>query len=234
MRGLPLALVIVAAGATPCAAANDAACNRCAALEQRLTSEPENLAIAAEYRQLAIEANDVNRPIRFFERLAKRSPGPNVYISLALAYVDKVPTSGDLRRLYLGRDAMAAATKSIERRPSVLAYYIRGLVNLYYNNFIFKRIPHGLADLQQALALVTSETPAALAARVYVSLGDGHWRIDERPKAREWWRRGLERYPADEVLKARLSADNEAVRRQVTEALYAGTRVDTSLRELRP
>ena len=37
----------------------------------------------------------------------------------ALAYVDKVPTAGDIRRLYLGRDAMAALTQAIAARRAV-------------------------------------------------------------------------------------------------------------------
>src|SRR6267143_1830508 len=118
-------------------------------LEQALQRDPENLALAAEYRQLVIASGDFDRSVDALEQLAKRKgSGPNIYISLALAYVDKVPSSGDIRRLYLGRDAIGAATKSIERQPTVIAYYIRGLVNLYYNNFIFKRIPRGIADLQ--------------------------------------------------------------------------------------
>jgi hypothetical protein len=80
-----------------------------------------------------------------FRALAKRNgSGPNVKINLAMAYVDKVPTAGDIRRLYLGRDAMNALAQSIADQPSVLAYYLRGQINLYYNRFIFHRLaPRG-------------------------------------------------------------------------------------------
>lgn len=207
---------------------------RMAALEQQIAADPENLALAADYRQLAIASNEFDRSIDFFQKLAKRKGGgPNVCISLALAAVDKVPPSGDIRRLYLARDAIAAATKSIERKPSVMAYYIRGLINLYFNNFIFHRVPRGIADLQHALTLIASETPPPLAARVYVSLGDGYWRLDDRATARATWRRGLDRLPSDARLKARVSANDAAAADIVSDALYAGTRVDTSLRELR-
>src|SRR5262245_48032502 len=84
------------------------------ALERRVASEPENLRIAADYRQAAIGAGEFDRSIRFLERLAQQSGAANAYINLALAYVDKVPPSGDIRRLYLGRDAMNALTKAIE------------------------------------------------------------------------------------------------------------------------
>jgi tetratricopeptide (TPR) repeat protein len=204
-------------------------------LPATVASDPENLRLAADYRQRAIAAGDFDRSIELFEQLAKRKgSGPNVHISLALAYIDKVPTSGDIRRLYLGRDAISAATRSIERRPSVLAYYIRGVVNLYYNNFIFHRIPRGIADLQQALALITADTPATLAARVYASLGDGYWRLGQRDKAREIWQRGLERFATDARLTSRLVPNDRDVDNIVSDALYAGNRVDTSLRGVVP
>jgi tetratricopeptide (TPR) repeat protein len=204
-------------------------------LEQAVAADPENLRVAAEYRQLAIAASDFDRPIDFLEKLAKRKgSGPNIQISLALAYVDKVPTSGDFRRLYLGRDAMGALTKAIERRPTVLAYYMRGLINLYYNKFIFKRIPNGIEDLKVALSMITHETPAILGARVYLSLGDGYWKLAERVKARDAWTRGAEAYPADAALKTRLVPTEAAVTESVTVALYAGNRVDTTLRGVVP
>ena len=126
-----------------------------------LQNDPENLLLAADYRQLAIAARDFDRPIGVLEKLAKRKDsGPNVQISLALAYVDKVPTSGDIRRLYLGRDAIGALTRAIAQQPTPLAYYVRGLINLYYNNFIFRRVPQGIADLEQALAMTTADFAA--------------------------------------------------------------------------
>lgn len=205
------------------------------ALERALAADPENLRIAADYRQLAIAAKDFDRPIDFLEKLARRKDaGPNVQISLALAYVDKVPTSGDIRRLYLGRDAINALTKAIEQRPSVLAYWARGRINLYYNNFIFKRIPRGIADLEKALTLVTPDTPPALVALVYQALGDGHWRIDERAQAREVWKKGVARVPSDPALAARVEANDEVAGNLVSGALYAPTRVDTTLRGIVP
>src|SRR3989442_3920590 len=117
-------------------------------LEQAVQRDPENLKVAAEYRQLVIASGDFDRSIDALETLAKRKgSGPSIYISLALAYVDKVPSSGDIRRLYLGRDAVNALTKAIDRRPTVLAYYLRGVINLFYNRFIFNRVTRGIADL---------------------------------------------------------------------------------------
>ncbi len=204
------------------------------ALERRVASDPESLQIAAEYRQAAIGAAEFDRSIKFLDSLARQRGGPNVFISLALAYVDKVPPSGDIRRLYLGRDAGKALTKAIDKQPSVLAYYLRGLINLFYNRFIFNRVPHGIADLQKARSMVTAATPEGLVRRVYVALGDGHAKQDEPAKAREVWLAGLERFPADSDLKKRLAAQGRELYDIVTDTLYAGRRVDTTLIGLLP
>ena len=206
-----------------------------ASLERAVAADPENLRAAAEYRQSTIAAGAFGRSIDFLEKLAKRKEaGPNVQISLALAYVDKVPTSGEIRRLYLGRDAMTVLTRAIERQPTVLAYYLRGLINLYYNNIIFKRIPRGLSDLQQALSLASTQTPPALMARVQIAIGDGYWRLDDRAKAREVWAAAAAMFPDNAELKRRLDGDAEKVRWTVLDALSASTRVDTTLRGLIP
>jgi len=121
----------------PGARADDPVAGRMAAFERSIDAAPEDLELAAQYRAVATESARYDRAIGFLERIARRTgSGPNAYINLALAYVDKVPPSGDLRRLYLGRDAMGALTKSIALRPSVFAYYMRGVINLYYNRFI--------------------------------------------------------------------------------------------------
>jgi len=205
------------------------------ALERAVAADPENLRLAADYRQQVIASGRFDRSIDFLEKLAdRRGSGPNVKISLALACVDKVPTSSDWSRLFLGRDAVGALDKAIKQRPSVLAYYIRGLIHLFYNNAIFKRIPRGLEDLRKALALATDDTPPALIARTYVSLGDGQWRLEEKQKAREAWQAGAAQFPSYPALQIRLSADEGQVRSAVSAALYTGNRVDTSLRDIFP
>jgi tetratricopeptide (TPR) repeat protein len=205
------------------------------ALERAIAADPENLRTATDYRQLLIPRREFDRSIDLFEKLAKRKgSGPNIHISLALAYVDKVPTSGDIRRLYLGRDAMNELTKAIASQPTVLAYGMRGLINLYYNNFVFHRIPRGIADLEVALTLVTATTPPPLVAYVYRALGDGHWRIDERAKARGVWATGAAAVPGDAELQRRVGGNDDAVDRIVVEALNPSTRADTSLRGVVP
>ena len=202
-------------------------------LERAVQNDPENLLLAAGYRQLAIAARDFDRPIGVLEKLAKqKGSGPNVQISLALAYVDKVPTSGDIRRLYLGRDAIGALTRAIAERPTALAYYVRGLINLYYNNFIFKRVPRGIADLEQALALTTPGSPPRLVLRVRTALGDGYFRLGNAAKAHDVWSAAQKQFPSDRGLKSRLETQGTELEDIVTTALTASTRVDTSLADL--
>lgn len=218
------------------APASDAALRtRVETLEAAVQQDPENLHLAADYRELIIEAADFDRSIRIFEKLAaRRDSGPNVHISLALAYVDKAPAVGDMRRLSLGREAMAEATRAIERRPSALAYYIRGRINLFFNNLIFHRIPTGIEDLQRALALVTPEIPAPFVAHVYAAIGDGYWRLDQRDKAREVWTTGARRCQGDPTLAPRLASDDRVVAGAVSDSLDARNRIDTSLRGVWP
>jgi tetratricopeptide (TPR) repeat protein len=202
-------------------------------LERALQNDPENLLLAADFRQLAIAARDFDRPIGVLEKLAKRKgSGPNVQISLALAYVDKVPTSGDIRRLYLGRDAIGALTRAIAQQPTPLAYYVRGLINLYYNNFIFHRVPRGIADLEQALAMTTAASPPALMLRVRTALGDGYFRLGNAAKARDVWSAAQKQFPADAGLKNRLEKQGTELEDIITTALTASTRVDTTLADL--
>jgi hypothetical protein len=203
--------------------------------EAAIDQDPENLKLAAEYRQLVIASNEFDRATRLFERLAKqKGSGPNVQISLALAYVDKVPVTSRIRHLYLGRDAMNALTRAIERQPTALAYYVRGLINLFYNNFMFHRAPQGIDDLQKAMALVSDETPQPLVEKILVALGDGYWRVEQPAKARDIWSSAAAKFPSSAALKERLTGTTEHTAFAVRHALDEDIRVDTSLTNMLP
>src|SRR6185369_13705153 len=143
--------------------------------EARLAQDPANLRVAAEYRQLVIETGRYDRSLKLFEHLA-RDPrgGANGFLNLALANVDKVPVSGSVRRALLGREALNALTRAIAIEPSDLAYLIRGLVNLYYDQFVFHRTDKGVADLETARRLAAAHPEVAYAPRILVALGDGY------------------------------------------------------------
>jgi tetratricopeptide (TPR) repeat protein len=200
------------------------------AFEKTVAADPENLEAGAEYRQLMIAGAQFDRSIDFFEKLAKgRTPGANLDLNLALAYIDKVPEVSDIKRARLGFNAIDALTKSIQLRPTVLPYYIRGFINLHFDHGLFHRVDKGLADLEQARALTRSDTPVALAARVWVTLGDAYWRMKQRPRARELWAAASAKYPSDPELRRRTTFSEADLDRYITHAFDLATRVDTSL-----
>ena len=208
---------------------------RLAGLESRLSEDPASLRVAAEYRQLVIETNGYDRSIRLFERLAKDPRGgANRFVNLALANVDKVPVSGSIRRASLGRDALDALTRAIAIEPTDLAYLIRGLVNLYYDQFVFHRTDKGVADLETARTLSAAHPRVPYAPRILVALGDGYWRLNRLDKARDLWREGLALCPDAESFRVRLNARDAQIPDIIERTLDAGVRVDTTLRELYP
>lgn len=230
-RRVPALVAVLAYAAVVSVSASDRAPSpQLQAYEQQIAAQPEDLAIAAQYRRAAMDARQFDRPIDFLGKLAKRKgSGPNIAISYALACVDKIPIAGDVRRAYIGFDAMDALTRAIAQQPSVLAYYIRGRINLGYDKFIFHRADKGAEDLTHALALVTDDTPPALASLVYVSLGDAYYKLDQQAKAHDTWAAGAEKFPDDPELRSRLQTTGVALRNQVNHALSPGTRADTSL-----
>src|SRR5258708_24178695 len=172
---------------------------------------------------------------KFLDRRgSRRSAGPNVYLTLALAYVDKVPDAGTIRQVYLGRDAINALTKSLDRKRDDIPLYIRGLINLYYDTFIYHRTDKGVADLEEARRLAASHPTAVWVPRIYVSLGDGYWRLGQRARARVIWRDALSRFPDRSPLADRVRSSASQVADIVERALDPNVRVDTSLRELFP
>ncbi|HTK28989.1 MAG TPA: tetratricopeptide repeat protein [Vicinamibacterales bacterium] len=203
---------------------------RVGALERAVTANPEDLQAGADYRQLLIAGGFFDRSIDFFEKAEHRKgAGANLELNLALAYVDKVPTSGEIRRVYLGRDAINALSRSIAIHPTVLAYYIRGFINLHFDHGLFHREDKGIADLEQARALTRPETAPTLAARVWVTLGDAYWRLKQPARARELWAAGASRYPGDAELKVRTTSAEPELTAYIAHVFHLATRVDTSL-----
>lgn len=203
------------------------------ALEARLAADAENLKAGAEYRQIAIADNAYDRAIALFEGLSARpNAGPHVYLNLALAYIDKIPTVSAFRRISIGNKATKAATRSIELQPSEVAYTVRGMVNLRFEKGFFHRTPQGVADLEEARRLSAAHPRSPYVARIYLALGDGYWRLKNRTKAREIWQQGSGLFPADAQLRQRLTSPDNVVNDTIDKTLDAGVRVDTSLKEL--
>ncbi len=203
------------------------------ALEARLTADAENLRAGSEYRQAIIAAGDFDRAIKFFDSLAMRpGAGPHAFLNLGLAYLDKIPAVGAFRRISLGNNATKALTRSIELEPTDVAYLIRGLVNLHFEKGPFHRTPDGVADLEAALRLAEPHHERPYVARIYIALGDGYWRLKNPAKARDVWRDGQTRFPANDRLRARLTSADAVITETLARELDAGVRVDTSLRDV--
>jgi tetratricopeptide (TPR) repeat protein len=201
--------------------------------ENRLSADPENLKVAADYRQAVIASGDYDRAIKFFENLDKRSgAGPHASLNLGLAYIDKIPTVGAFRKISIGNNATAALTRSIQRQPSDIAYTIRGMVNLRFERGFFHRTPDGVADLENAMRLAASHLDRRYVASIYLALGDGYWRLKKRDKARETWQAGRAKFPHDQRLQMRLTSADTVVTDTLAHELDPDVRVDTSLREL--
>jgi tetratricopeptide (TPR) repeat protein len=226
-------IVVVASFVIAQGVANGPAESQIVALENAVLDSPENLHVGADYRRRIIETEQFDRSIRLLERLTMRAgSGPNVHISLALAYVDKVPVASPFKRIFLGRDAMRELTQAIAQEPTALAYYVRGLIALFYPDAVFHRARAGIADLERARELVTDLPPHPSHARVYASLGDGYWKIHNLPKAISIWTDGLQKFPRNPDLGARLANRGSDLDRLVERVLDPAFRVDTSLREL--
>lgn len=202
-------------------------------LESQVTTAPESLKIAAEYRQSIIAADEYDRAIKFLDVVTRRpGAGPHAFLSLGLAYIDKLPAVGAFRRISLGNNATKALTRSIELEPSDVAYLIRGLINLHFERGPFHRTPEGVADLENALRLAAPHTDRPYVARIYVALGDGYWRLKNPAKAREVWRDGQVHFPDNARLRLRLTSADGVTTETIAGELDAGIRVDTSLRDV--
>jgi tetratricopeptide (TPR) repeat protein len=224
-------LAFLLSAVTPAAAGN----RQMDDLEARLTQDPASLRVAAEYRQLVIDSGTYDRSLKLFERLAKDPRGgANRYVNLALATVDKVPIAGSFRRALLGRDAIDALSRAIAIEPTPLAYLVRGLVNLYYDQFIFHRTDKGVADLEIARRLSAAYPQVRYAPRILIPLGDGYWRLNQHDKAREVWREGQASCPDVDGFRLRLAARDDQIGEIIEHALDPAVRVDTTLREMFP
>jgi hypothetical protein len=201
--------------------------------EAEVASHPEDLPAGASYRQAAIRCEQVDRAVEFFERLVERHPrSTSARLNAGFAFIDKIPTSGDLRQALLGRSAIGQLTKAIELEASWLAYHTRGTVRLYYPNR-FGQFNAAVDDLERAMAIVRAGPLRPYHVRTYVALGDAcYWRLYDLPRARAIWAEGAARFPWNDALRARLESDVKVMREIVREAVNADVRIDTSLREM--
>jgi hypothetical protein len=199
--------------------------------EARLQKDPNNLRLGADYRQAIIAGRQFDRAIKFYREIVRRNPkAQNACINYAFAYIDKIPDASGFSQPFLGRDAINMFSKALQLGPNWLAFYVRGLVYLYYKPFL--RVTHlGVEDLERALEMQRREPPRSYHVHTYISLGDGYWKMNNLARAAAVWREGLEHFAGNTALQARLSAKGPDLQRLVSDTLDADIRIDTSLSE---
>lgn len=203
-----------------------------AKLEAAVAADPESVRYASEYRQAAITTKEFDRAIAFLQEQASAHPkSANILLNFGFAYVDKIPAAGSITQVILANTALTHFTKSIEIRPTWIGYYTRGNSYLYWPK-VFNRTANAAADLESGLKIQQSEPKRSYHVRVYVSLGDAYWKMDDLAKARQIWTEGLRLFPDSEPLKKRLSLQGDDLRTLEEEAYDFTKRVDTNLRQL--
>lgn len=200
--------------------------------EAALKADPDNLRYGSEYRQAAIKTKSYDRCIAFFERLVAENPSAaNAFLNYGFAYVDKIPDAGAITQVINANTALTYFSKSLEVKPTWIAYYTRGNSYLFWPK-IFNRTHLGVADLEEALRIQKSENKAMHHARAYVALGDGHWKMDDPARAKAVWREGLREFPDHGQLQKRLSADDNEMAAILRSVYDPNVRVDTNLEDL--
>ena len=203
-----------------------------AKLEEALSAAPDDLKAGNDYRMAIIPANAYDRAIAFFQKLVTANPNAaNAHLNYGFAYVDKIPAAGAITQVILANNALGEFTKSLEIKPSWIGLYTRGNSYLFWPR-IFNRTNLGLADLNEALKMQKADSKRPHYVRVYVALGDGHWKNDDFVAAANVWRDGLVQYPDNAALKARLSKQGDDLKALIEAGYDPAKRVDTSLQDL--
>lgn len=230
MRRISLAVLVVLCCVTSVGAFENVAL---AKLEAAVAADPENLRLASEYRMAVIKAGEYDRSVAFFEKLVADHPqAANAWLNYGYAYVDKIPSAGSITQVILANTALTQFSKSIELRETWLNLFTRGNSYLYWPK-VFGRAPLGVADLEKAVAIARKEPKKRrVYARSFIALGDGYWKTDQPEKAKAVWQEGLQLFPGETQLQARLDSmakGAEALETYINEQLDPNKRVDTNL-----
>jgi len=201
-------------------------------LEARLNADADNLEAGNSYRKAVIAAGAYDRALDTFKTVVAQHPrSANAYLNYGFAYVDKIPAAGSITQVILANSALTQFTKSIELQPTWIAYYTRGASYLFWPK-IFGRASLGVADLQEALRIQRHEPKHSYHVRTFIALGDGYWKSDDRVRARDTWKAGLQEFPGTAALEARLAADDAKLAAIIDAAFDPNQRVDTDLSDL--
>jgi tetratricopeptide (TPR) repeat protein len=200
--------------------------------EAALAADTDNIRYGSEYRHAVIQCKQYDRCLAFFEKLlAKNSNAANAYLNYGFAYVDKIPDAGAITQVILANNSLTLFTKSLEIRPSWIGYYTRGNSYLFWPK-VFNRTHLGVADLEEAMKMQKADKKRSYHVRVYISLGDGYWKMEQADRAKATWLEGIKQFPDNPQLKARLAKTGDELKAVIDEAYDPNKRVDTNLQEL--
>ncbi|HEX4604509.1 MAG TPA: tetratricopeptide repeat protein [Candidatus Angelobacter sp.] len=201
-------------------------------LELAVAGDPDNLRYGSDYRQAIIRSKEFDRALKFFDQATAQHPkSANLRLNYGFAYVDKIPAAGSITQVILANNALTEFTRSLELKPSWIAYYTRGTSYLFWPK-IFKRAALGVADLQRAMEIQKSEQRHRYHVKAYIALGDGYWKTDDLVKARVAWEAGLKEFPASAALQQRLSLKGDELKNLIEAQFDPAARVNTDLRDL--
>jgi tetratricopeptide (TPR) repeat protein len=235
--GLAIAAVVLApfTGARAAAQSTNPGTDALAALEQTVMAQPDDLRAANDYRMAVVKIDKIeqfDRAIAFFQKVVTAHPASsNAHLNYGFAYVDKIPAAGSITQVILANNALGEFTKSIELKPTWIGLFTRGNSYLFWPR-IFNRTHLGVADLEAALKVQRADAKRSYHARVFVTLGDGYWKMDDMAKATATWQEGLAQFPDNAALKARLSKQGDDLKTVLDAAYDPNKRVDTSLKDL--
>lgn len=203
-------------------------------LENEIEKDPDNLRLGSSYRQLVVQTSQYDRGLKFFEKLVgEHMNSSNAHLNYGFEYVDKMPVAGSITQVLLASSALTQFTKSLELKPSWIAYYTRGNSYLYWPK-IFGRTPNAIADLEEAMKIQKADKKQVFHVRTYIALGDAFWKMDEMDKAKATWTEGLSQFPDNAALKARLAKQGDDLKAVQDDTYDVTKRIDTSLNELFP
>jgi tetratricopeptide (TPR) repeat protein len=174
--------------------------------------EPTNLAYSSLLRiHMAIDSR-TELYIEFLDSM--RNQTPEIRLQLALAYVDLLQNP-DLGTAVLGQTSSASIQKLneiLEENPAYwLAYYARGLNNLYWPSGLL-RTEKAIQDLGYCLAIVRKledDIFLPLWPLIYEAYGDALVKHGDIDAGMAVWRDGYKKYPDVISLQERFRADKE-------------------------
>jgi tetratricopeptide (TPR) repeat protein len=170
----------------------------------------------------------------FFAALAARKPTDEVLLNLSLSHVDQMMGKSLLQQGNLSSRSQDAVEPIIKRNPRHwVAWYIRGLNNLYWPDW-FRKASTAQEYLAKAVALHEQLGPVEQDeddkyALGYLALGDAYALLDQPAQAKQSWQQGLRFYPYVAVLRERLAIADAELHAKVRALRDADKPVDTDL-----